>query len=1183
MLETDEKRAEDYTKVKGYIDRYHKYYIEEKLKDFVIDGIQEYADLYYKRDRSDEDVNSMNVLEAKFRKLIADRLKSDKESYKLLTSGKVVSVLLPSFLTDDEEKEITAAFADFTTYFTGFNTNRENMYSDEEKSTAVSYRCINDNLPKFLDNVKAFEKVKAALPSDNLEELNADIGGLYNCTVEDVFTVDYFSFVLSQSGIDRYNSIIGGYTTTDGKKIQGLNEYINPYNQKADKFNRIPKMKMLFKQILSDRESLSFIPEQFESDDEMLSAVDTFYDGFIKENLSKINDVFKGTYDLNSVYIKNGAAVSDLSQKATGFWGTFKDGWNKEYDEAHTDKQRKKADYDENKNNSYKKAPSFSLHEFDKYFGRFCFDIIASAISENIAAIEKKYTLAEPMLKDGYHDKKSFAKNDDAIKIIKDFLDSIKTLQLSLKPLLGSGKEAQKDELFYGAFNNLYDSVSEIERLYDKVRNYVAKKPYSTDKIKLNFDNPQLLSGWDKNKETAYRTVLLRKNKKYYLAIMDKRSNRLFENPPEDGSDKGYEKIECKLLPGPNKMLPKVFFAAKNIDYYAPSKEILDIRKNETFKKGNAFSIDDCHQFIDFFKGSINKNSDWAQFEFKFSPTDSYKDISEFYNEVKQQGYIIRFKSIPDEYIDELVDNGKLYLFQLYNKDFSEFSKGTPNMHTLYFKMLFDKRNLDNVVYQLNGGAEMFYRKPSIQKEDTIIHQANTPLLNKNPHNDKQNSTFAYELTKDKRFTESKFMFHLPIKLNFKASGLARVNDMVREELNNSSDNYVIGIDRGERNLLYICVINGKGEIVEQFSLNEIINSYNGTEHKTDYHALLDKNEKERLNARQEWTTINNIKELKEGYLSQVIHKICELVIKYNAIVVMEDLNSGFKNSRAKVEKQVYQKFEKMLTDKLQYLADKKADPEALGGLLNAYQLVNSESKSNAKQNGIVFYIPAWNTSKIDPTTGFIDILKPKYSSVAAAKEFIENFNSIKFNSTENYFEFNFDYHNFPKGVTDYKDNWTICTNGERIKIFRNPQKNGEFDNEIVDITKAFIDLFEKHGIDYKNGELKEKVLSVNSVEFFKGFMSNLALTLQMRNSQPKTDIDYLISPVKNKNGKFYCSNDYDNNSTLPANADANGAYNIARKGMWAVSQIKQADDIAKVKLAISNAEWLEFAQKQDE
>ena len=50
----------------------------------------------------------------------------------------------------------------------------------------------------------------------------------------------------------------------------------------------------------------------------------------------------------------------------------------------------------------------------------------------------------------------------------------------------------------------------------------MTQKPYSQEKIKLNFDNPQLLGGWDKSKERDYRTVLLRKDGLYYLAVMDR-------------------------------------------------------------------------------------------------------------------------------------------------------------------------------------------------------------------------------------------------------------------------------------------------------------------------------------------------------------------------------------------------------------------------------------------------------------------------------------------------------------------------------------------------------------------------------------------------------------------------------------------------------------------------------------
>ena len=143
--------------------------------------------------------------------------------------------------------------------------------------------------------------------------------------------------------------------------------------------------------------------------------------------------------------------------------------------------------------------------------------------------------------------------------------------------------------------------------------------------------------------------------------------------------------------------------------------------------------------------------------------------------------------------------------------------------------------------------------------------------------------------------------------MNFKSTGNDNINQSVNEYIQKSDDLHIIGIDRGERHLLYLTVIDMKGQIKEQYSLNEIVNTYKGNEYRTNYHELLSKREDERMKARQSWQTIENIKELKEGYLSQVIHKISELMVKYNAIVVLEDLNMGFMRGRQKVEASVYQ------------------------------------------------------------------------------------------------------------------------------------------------------------------------------------------------------------------------------------------------------------------------------------
>ena len=1145
----------------------------------------------------------MRKLEESMRKDIAKAMTSAPDYKQLFSTKDMIGTLLPRYLDqlgDEESKSLVKEFNGFATYFTGFFTNRANLYSSEEKSTAIAFRCINDNLPKFIDNAAVMPKIVEKL-SDGLKKLNEDFVGIYGTTAEDLFCIDYFPYSLSQSGIDRYNSVIGGYTCSDGTKVQGLNEYINLHNQTVKREDRIPKLKQLYKQVLSERNTISFVPEKFNSDDEVLLAIKSFYDNgenadgiSIKACVGKINSLFcdLSDYDPGGIFVKNAPDLTTVCAGAFGYYGAVRKAWEEEYDAAHDAKNRDSEKYIEARKKAFQSIDSFSLSDIQKYgkSDKSVLEWIKATVSEKCGAVLNGYQNAEALINNPYTESKKLYVNDSAIEKIKDALDAVKDLERTLSLLSGSGKEENKDERFYGELAELSARIGEIDSLYDKVRNYMTQKPYNTDKIKLNFQNPQFLGGWDRNKENDYSSVLLRKDGNYYLAVMPKGGGKPFETIPkaEDGAET-YEKMIYKLLPGPNKMLPKVFFSQKGLETYHPPKEILEKYELGTHKTGDNFNLNDCRNLIDYFKSAINAHPDWSQFGFNFSETTSYRNIGDFFNEVKNQGYKVSFCDVPAAYIDSLVSEGRLYLFRFYNKDFSEDSKGTPNLHTLYFKMLFCEENLHNVVIKLNGESEMFYRRASINGDEMTVHPKNLPIRNKNKDNASPESTFDYDIIKDRRYTVDQFMLHVPITLNFTAEGRTNINLEVRKALKHCDDNYVIGIDRGERNLLYVCVINSKGEIVEQFSLNEIVNEYKGNTYKTDYHALLDSREDERKKSRESWKSVESIKELKEGYISQVVHKICQLVEKYDAVIAMEDLNFGFKRVRGgKFEKSVYQKFEKMLIDKLNYCADKKKSPDEIGSVLHAYQLTNKfESfKSMGKQNGFIFYIPAYLTSKIDPTTGFADLLHPCYESVAASRDMIERFDGISYHAAEDHFEFALDYGKFPKCGSDYRKKWTVCTHGSRVSTFRNPEKNNEWDNRTVDLTDEFKKLFSEYGIDY-TADLKRQLLAQDA-KFYRSFMSLLGLTFQMRNSETgNPDVDYLISPVRNASGKFYNGDDYKNAAyaKLPKDADANGAYNIARKALWAIDQFRSCRDdseLYSVKLAMTNAEWLEFAQSHD-
>lgn len=1184
ILATDIHRADSYQKVKKIIDEYHKAFIEQKLSTVQILGLEEYAELYFKKSKDQKEIEYMAKLQQNMRMQISNALTKNEE-YKRLFGEKLITEDLKQFVSADK-LDLIDEFKGFTTYFTGYHENRKNMYSSEEKHTAIAYRLINENLHRFLDNVKVFEQLIKCLNEEQIAEIKTSL--LNKMQWEefvDEFKVEGFNNTLTQTGIDLYNYIIGGFSPDEFSKVKGLNEYINLINQK-DKNIKLGKFQPLYKQILSDRQTTSFIPEQFESDDNLLETIENTYrtiEEMIKGSegkvsLEKMISCFN-RYDKRGIFVKNNTDLNELSNLVYGDWHKINENINEWYDNLPENNKKKSKNYEENRKKVLKKNASYSLHFIESICNKNndnkdISDVLLNCMMDNIEQINVRYSFCKDLLNTSYPKGKNIVNDGESVEKIKALLDAMKALQRNLYLLKGDGKENEKDTAFYSDFAVFEEALSILTITYNRVRNYLTRKPYSTKKVKLTFNKATLLKGWQNEKQ--YGAILCRDMEFYYLGIL--RDNIKIDNTGEIKGNNYYEKMEYRQINSPHMQLPRILTPKSNPEKYGATKEILKYIKDGSIRTGNNFSKDNCHAVIDFYKSAIKEYPEWKGCKFNFSDTEKYENMKEFYEEVENQGYGISFKKISKEYIKKLVDEGKLFLFKIYNKDFSKNSKGMPNLFTLYWKAIFDENNSLDTVYKLNGQAEVFYREKSIDNENKVIHPAEEELKNKNPLNMKKTSIFSYSITKDKRYTVDKFQLHIPVTMNFSAYGRENINNQVLKTIHDyDGEMHIIGIDRGERNLIYISVIDMAGNIVEQYSLNEIVNEYG----KTDYRELLDRREKDREAARVEWKTIENIKELKAGYLSQVVHKVTQLMLKYNAIVVMEDLNFGFKRGRQKVEKQVYQNFEKALIEKLNYYVDKKInkdDSDANGSVFHAFQLT-SKFESFQKlghQSGFLFYVPAWNTSKIDPATGFTNLLYPKYKNIEDSKVFISRIDNIKYfqdeSLNEEYFVFDVDYSKFTNKAEGTCEQWLICSYGDRIVY----SKKSEGNSKKIILTEEFKNLFNEYDIDYKK-DIKKQILDLNEKEFFVRFIYLIKAMLQMRNSDKNED--YIISPIKNREGIFFDSRFAEANE--PLDADANGAYNIARKGLWMVNQIRESDaeSLNKVKLAMSNKEWLAFAQ----
>lgn len=1253
MLESDFERAKAYVEVKNIIDDFHRSFIEDVLSKETLGldwgALYDQFDLFQsEKDKSKKAKHKkqLEVLQSVMRKDIVKKFKND-ERYSKLFKKEILTDLLPSIIKDDDTGTITDkkaaldTFTGFATYFTGFHQNRENLYSEEAKSTAISNRIVNENFPKFYANVKVFEDLQKNFPNIISETEDSLKDFLNGKKLSEIFNKENFNAVLSQSGIDFYNTVIGGISGESGKeKIQGLNEKINLASQKLlpeDKSKLRKKMTLLYKQILSDKKTASFIPAGFEKSEEVYETVRQFKEQNLDSAKFKIEKtVNSADYDLNQIFVPS-KELTAFSLAIFGNWsilneGLFlleKDKAKKELSEKQSEnitKQISKNDYSLSElQTAYERWANENKVQIDKNVKNY----FLLAPLQTDEQTKEKYSakildnLTETYSKIDFEQQKNLQAEKEAATPIKNFLDEVQNLYHYLKLVDYRGEE-QKDSNFYSQLDGILADIAEIVPLYNKVRNFVTKKPGEIKKIKLNFECPTLANGWDLNKESSNDAIILRKDGKYFLGIYNPNDKPKFRDDELTEEESCFEKMVYKLLPGPNKMLPKVFFSAKGQETFYPPKEILLGYEEGKHKKGDKFDKAFMQKLIDWFKDAINRHEDWKNFNFNFSPTESYEDMSGFYKEVELQGYKVTFQKISENFINSLVDSGKLYLFQIYNKDFAEKSTGKKNLHTLYWENLFSQENLNDVCLKLNGEAELFFR-PKSENIKEIKHEKGSILVNKTTadgqsipeeiyqeiYKFKNNMISSlsdeaqeyldthkvvwnkanYTITKDRHFLQDTYLFHCPITMNFKSPEITgkKFNEKVLNYLKNNPDVKIIGLDRGERHLIYLSLINQKGEIEMQKTLNTVYQTRNDKPLvPVNYQEKLVQKEGDRDKARKNWQTISNIKELKEGYLSNIVHEIAKLMVENNAIVVMEDLNFGFKRGRFAVERQVYQKFENMLIEKLNYLVFKDKAVNEPGGVLNAYQLTDKSANVSdvGKQCGWIFYVPAAYTSKIDPKTGFANLFITKGLNVEKKKAFFEKFDAVRYDEKEECFVFSIDYSKLCDNA-DYQKKWDIYTRGERLVYSKKENKTFS-----VKPTEKLKEIFNDKGINWKNEEnFLDSILSVEAEKanapFFDELLRSFNTSLQMRNSIPNSsnaEDDYLISPIKAEDGTFFDSREQfslGKDAKLPIDADANGAYHIALKGLYLLKNNFNQNDKGYIE-NISNADWFKFVQEKE-
>lgn len=1260
------RKDEAYQIVKKVLDSKFKDVIEKVLGNCELPGWPDLEEALLQYQQKPDEKNQKILLnqQERMRKSISEKFQKSSD-YKELLGNDLFKKILPAYAEQkkmaDSVRNAIKEFYNFKTYFSNYMEVRKDSFSVEAKANTIAYRIVDENFVIFTANKKIYSSILKFIPDSVMaaEEAGKEKMEWENYDIHDIpgwFDTLNYQRCMTQSGIQRYNFVIGLLNSS-------VNQYIQQHPS-VEKINRRRLMlRALHKQILSDRERPKWLPEEFsdgrEGEQQIYKAIEELEEDLSLKGFEVRYTALLGIMDVGNsqIYIKE-----DELGRVSGVLGLKWDKLSQIRKEALTGTATNKQIEKELKND-------ISFAELSE-----CMNIyVEKNERENLPSLWKLIEYGEELLPTLSEKRREFKlrreksgkmlnQNEELAEALKTYLDAWQDI-LHFLNIFQAGGEMDKDSDFYAELDALLEDISQITPLYNKIRNYVTRKPYSTHKIRVMFENSSFLGGWGQKFDTK-AALIFKRGKKYYIGVVEKKY-------PEEKVRELYEGIDesnCavhfiyKFQKPDNKNLPRTFIRSKGkryapaVEKYGlPVEDIINIYDSGKFK-AEYKKVDEKEYYeslkkmIDYFKEGLQKHEAYKDFAFQWKKSSEYRDISEFYHDAANSCFSLEKEKINFDSLMEQTNQGLIYLFEITGKDFNERSHGTPNLQTIYWRELFSDRNRAEGIIKLCGEAAIYMREASILHP--VFHKKGSTLINKwyetdgkwKPIPDKTYVKFqkilqeqiteseltgwerelwnsekickkeaSHTIIKDKRFTERKYMIHVPLMINYKqVPNTYHFNEKVRLCLKNNPDVNIIGIDRGERNLIYATVIDQKGEILYQRSYN-LVEEKRWDEtlqeektRKVDYHAKLEDVEVKRADARKSWKKIGAIKELKEGYLSQVIHELTLMMEEYNAIIVMEDLNMGFKGGRMKVEKNVYQKFEKMLIDKLNYLGFKRDrngrnyDMYQAGGVMNGYQLADkfTSFKDMKIQNGFIFYVPAAYTSAIDPVTGFVDVFqKGEWKTVSGRLDFLKKMDAVFWDDERKSFVFSFDYNNFKCSATSYQTKWQVIADIHRIKATKEGEKIECNPNE------RLIEVLDKNGISYRSGNNLVNDLEAMDSNIIYEILECFRLILQMRNSKKTDDevIDYIASPVMQE-GKMFNSETVRihmleekkkdakvslERAKVPLDADANGAYHIALKGLMCLQRINEfADKEGKMDykyLRIKHEDWFRYAQTRKE
>lgn len=834
------------------------------------------------------------------------------------------------------------------------------------KVGSVGYRALVENVMVFANNSAIFGS-NTELANDLVDFIGIDMS----------FVSNTFNYKISQSYVDNYN-----------KLVATVNQRINEYNQanktKLSNLKRMGKLPSSADSCVTECNNIlndGGLVDVVHKIEHTISAVEPKVNAMLDIMKNESSSIYMACKKERLSYILGCESKTTISSLYKEYVLSENPRYPAETSKKYTARIKE-----------LNEQPC-SISIVSTLLGIDASAKLAAILSDNLSRCKEGIAKVNNSINGTFGTTKVIPTLDDVKVLLQEMSSEACALRRNVNMFYFDDTPLAEHFEFHQYVSDIVSEVESIPHMTNLIRSYVTTNTLNGRRYVYTADRVGFMSGLSETKCKENGNFLFRIDNDMYIGVAPYGSNIDINDMLIDKNStcKFYASMKWDAI----KQLPKKYLAKSYVvdgkNWITDEIKLYASMATKDDRDGYSASNPDFFtRLINYYKECLmHDNYDISSYK----DGTEYSSIKDFAKEVNEVILYKEYKNVDFSKLMTHVKNGSMYLYKITCRDMKTTHKGKLNNSVLWFYAATDPSTMNDARIQLSFGRTGFNLVEAETTDMYATHPAGTFVKNKTNEGGR---TFKYDLFKDRSKYRNKYTVTFTITLNKDVKNASALNDQVMYDIEHGKFTHVIGLDRGERNLVHLTVKELKtSKIVYTKSLNVV----NGV----DYRQLLDDVNNADKRKQKTWGTRQRCDKLMAGFCSYAVHEVVYLALKYNAVIAMENLTNAFcKQRKSMCRYSVYSMFRNALIKKLNAMYCDKND---FSSVLNAYQFTNGETKDelNRKQNGIIFYVDPSYTSNNDVTTGFItNFITAKYDTNEQARETIDQFDSISFDKDMN-------------------------------------------------------------------------------------------------------------------------------------------------------------------------------------